>query len=160
MILVLLGTFQKDFSRPLKALDGAVQLGLIHEQIIVQAGHTLFTSTNMQIFKFFSSDELDKLYMAANLVITHAGVGSILKGLKLSKKMIAIARLNQYNEHVDDHQLDILDEFARQGYLIPWKENDNISSLIQKAATFTPAGLKQQQGELEEFLIEYIEALP
>ena len=159
MILLLLGTFKKDFSRPIKALEKAVKDGFIQDLIIVQAGNTMYHSTQLEIRQFFDSDELDTLYTAAEIVITHAGVGSILRGLKMHKKVIAIARLYKYQEHVDDHQLDILEEFANQGYLVAWNEGDDITTLITKARNFIPTIFQQKQSELESFLMNYIDEL-
>ena len=43
---------------------------------------------------------------------------SIITGLKNNKKVIAAARLEKYGEHTNDHQLEIANEFAKEGYII------------------------------------------
>lgn len=160
MILVLLGTFMVDFSRPLVAIEKIVQSREIDNNFIVQAGHTKFRSSVLEIRTFIEPSELDDLYVKAELIITHAGVGSILKGIRMRKKIIAIPRLSKYSEHVDDHQLDILNEFENRGYLIPWKENDNIATLIENAKLFVPQPFVSNRQDLEQYLIDYIEKLP
>jgi len=64
-----------------------------------------------------------ELYDRASLIITHAGTGSLIKGVKKGKKVIAIPRLVKLGEHIDDHQLEILNEFVQMEYVIPWNEN-------------------------------------
>src|SRR6202034_621264 len=108
MIFVILGTWRMPFIRPLKEIERLIIAGVIKENVIVQAGVTQFPTNHMDIYSFFDKDAFDKLYNEASLIITHAGEGSIILGLKNNKKIISIARLMKYNEHIDDHQLDIL----------------------------------------------------
>ena len=89
MILVTLGTQDKDFSRLLKAVDKQIENGTIKEKVIVQAGSTEYKSKNMKIFDLISGDEFEKLLSKASLVITHGGVGTILTALKNNKKVLA-----------------------------------------------------------------------
>lgn len=159
MILVLLGTFKIDFYRPIIAIENAVKDGDIREEIIIQAGHTAFTSEFLIMRSFIDPKELDQLYDRAEIIITHAGVGSILKGFKMHKKIIAIPRLYKFKEHVDDHQIDILNEFARCNYLIPWHEHDNFKDLLIKVRKFEPSPFVSNKKDLTNFLIEYIEKI-
>lgn len=161
MILVLLGTFTIEFSRPIIAIENAIKKGEIEisEEIIVQAGHTAYTSDLLTIRSFIDPKELDELYQRANVIVTHAGVGSILRGFRMDKKIIAIPRLYKFKEHVDDHQIDILDEFARCNYLIPWHEDDDFKDLLAKARKFEPTPFVSTKKDLEGFLINYIDNL-
>ena len=45
-------------------------------------------------------------------VITHGGTGAIIGAIKKRKKVIAIPRLSEFGEHVDDHQLQITKQFS------------------------------------------------
>ena len=46
-----------------------------------------------------------------DIVITHGGTGVIIGAVKKNKKVIAVPRLKEYGEHVDDHQLQLLHQF-------------------------------------------------
>lgn len=157
MILVLLGTFPLKFERPLIELDRLLKEGVILEEVIVQNGHTVYESPNMTCIPFLPLDELLELYQRADLVITQAGTGSIIKGLKMNKQMIAVARLAKYGEHVDDHQVELIQEFAGANYLLPWNEGDNLEELISKAKNFKPTPLKSSNKEIVNYLIDYID---
>ena len=63
-------------------------------------------------------DDFDKLMNECDLLITHGGVGSIISGLKKNKKVIAVARLAKYKEHMNDHQKQIVDNFSDAGYIL------------------------------------------
>lgn len=159
MILVLLGTFPLQFDRPLKEIDLLLQKGLINEEVIVQNGHTAFQSNHMVFRPFLDLNELLKLYDQADLIISQAGTGSIIKGLKKNKKIIAIPRLSKYGEVVDDHQVELVNEFAEGGYLLPWLEGEALEKILAQAKTFEPKPFHSNNGEMMKFLIQYIDGL-
>ena len=105
MILVLLGTQNNSFIRLLKGIEKNIQNKTITEEVIVQSGYTKYKSEQMKIIDFISEKELQKLQDEATLIITHGGVGSIVSSLKKNKKVIAIARLKQYKEHVNSNAI-------------------------------------------------------
>lgn len=136
MILVTLGTQDKDFSRLLRAVEKEIKAGNIKDEVIVQAGHTKYSSTLMEIFDFISAEELEALVKQADIIITHGGVGSITTAIKYKKKIIAAARLKRYKEHTNDHQVQIIKKFAERGYLLPLLDFHALGKLIKKARTF------------------------
>ena len=159
MILVLLGTFDIDFSRPLIAIEKLCSSGVLNEEIIVQSGYTKFDSKYFKNIPFINRTDLEKLYLDARLIISHAGTGSILKGIKLGKKVIAVARLQKYSECVDDHQLEILNEFSKKGYIIPWNENDSLETVLLIAESFELNEYISNKKEVIAYLKKYIDSL-
>ena len=107
MIFVILGTQDKKFTRLLDAIQKKIDEGKISkkEKIIVQAGCTRYKSKNMQIIDYMPLREFEDYVDKADIIICHAGVGTILTALKKGKKIIAAARLKKYGEHVNDNQL-------------------------------------------------------
>lgn len=118
MILVMLGTQNNSFHRLLEKIQEMIDKKVIKEKVIVQAGRTKFESKDMEILGIVPEKKLKKLMEKADLIITHGGVGSIVTALKLHKKVIAVPRLSGFNEHVNDHQIEIVDTFDKQGLLI------------------------------------------
>ena len=49
MILVTLGTNDKSFERLLAEVERLIDLGLIQEEVVVQAGKTIYHSEKMKI---------------------------------------------------------------------------------------------------------------
>ena len=118
MIFVTLGTQDKNFDRLLVAIDREIKRGNIKERVVVQAGITDFKSDDMEIFDLISREKFESLMQECDLLITHGGVGSILTGLSYGKKVIAASRLAKYKEHVNDHQVQIVGEFSKKGYIL------------------------------------------
>lgn len=157
MILVTLGTQDKDFSRLLKEIDKQIQEKKIKEKVIVQAGYTKYESNNMELFDLISPDELESLVKKCSVLITHGGVGSILLGLKYQKPIIAAARLKKYGEHTNDHQKQIIKEFEKDGYLLALKDFNCLDKLLVKAKQFKPKQYKSNTDHFIKNIDTYIE---
>ena len=93
MILVILGTQDKQFPRLLEAIDREIEKGTIKDKVVVQAGQTKYESKNMEIFDLLPAPEFDKLMDKADLIITHGGAGSILGAIKRGKKSLRLQDL-------------------------------------------------------------------
>lgn len=153
MILVTLGTQKQPFTRLLDAIGNSD----INEEIIVQAGYTKYDSKKMKIFDFISYEEMGKLVDNANIIITHGGTGSIVGPLKKNKKIIAAARLSKYGEHVDDHQIQIVDMFADVGYIMKYEDGDNLNDIIKEIRTKKMLKFKSNTKSFIKSLKEEIE---
>ncbi|MBP3831289.1 MAG: hypothetical protein ILA02_02825 [Clostridia bacterium] len=138
MILVLLGTQNNDFHRLLDEIEKNIANGNINDQVIVQAGFTKYKSDKMKIFSMTSKENLEDLIKKADLIITHAGVGSIEMSLEHNKKVIAVPRLKKFGEHVNDHQKDIEREFSRRRWLIGINDVSELSLALNKVNEFIP----------------------
>lgn len=157
MILVTLGTQDKSFTRLLKTVEKEIQNKSIKEKVIVQSGYTKFKSKNMEIFDYCDPKELDKLMKKANVIITHGGVGSILGALKYNKPVIAAARLSQYKEHNNNHQEQIIKEFAKEGYLIELDDFTKLKEKLEIAKTFKPNTYHSNTENMQKLIMNYIE---
>ena len=138
LILVTLGTQDKQFTRLLDAVEKAIEDGYIKDKVIVQAGFTKYESKNMKIFDLIDREKFSQLISECDLLITHGGVGSILTGLKNDKKVIACPRLAKYHEHINDHQRQIINNFYQEQYLLKFDEGDNLGKIISEAKDFVP----------------------
>ena len=149
MILVTLGTQDKSFVRLLDSIQEQIDLGNIKDKVVVQAGYTKYDSSDMEIFDLIDRDKFNELIGKCDLLITHGGVGSILTGLKNNKKLIVCPRLSKYNEHVNDHQVQIVSRFYESGYILKYEEKDNLGDIINKAKKFKP---KKFTSNVENFV--------
>ena len=159
MILVLLGTHELPFTRLLKEVEKLKLYGVTEDEIIVQNGNTLFESNFMTLMPFVSYDEMEELVDKARLIITHAGTGSILSGLKKGKKIIAAPRLAKYGEHNDDHQLEIAQVFEEQGHILVWRDGDKLEDLVKKAENFLPTPFLSKKEKMIEILKNFIDSI-
>ena len=158
MILVTLGTQDKKFDRLLDAIEKQIELGNINEEVVVQAGYSKdYKSNKMKIFDLIPVDEFDDYINKCDLLITHGGVGSIISGLKNNKVVIAAARLKKYGEHTNDHQLQIIEKFSRDGYILSLDDFDKLDVILKKAKKFKPKKYASNSENMVELVSKEIE---
>lgn len=127
MIFVTLGTQNERFDRLLWEVDNINT----NEKIIVQSKKSYpFSNPHIQQVHLLTRKQFQQTVAKSDLIITHAGVGSILSAVKLGKKIIACPRLSKYKEHVNNHQLEITRYFTNKNYILPLYEGDNLNEII------------------------------
>jgi UDP-N-acetylglucosamine transferase subunit ALG13 len=82
----------------------------------------------------------------ATIVITHAGVATIVDAVRAGHRPIVIPRRQHFHEHVDDHQLQIVSALAGLGVVTPLYNGIDLArdplAGVTRRATWPPAGLK------------------
>lgn len=157
MTLVILGTQDKEFTRLLKMVEDEIKKGLIKGDVIVQAGQTKYKSNYMEIFDLIPNTKFNKLIKEADLVITHGGVGSIISALKHNKKVIAVPRLSKYGEHVNDHQLEIVEEFSKLGYIKSAINKRELTKALEEIDSFEGVKYKSNNNKMIKLIEDYID---
>lgn len=151
MIFVTVGT-ARDFSRLIKKVDEIA--GKIKEEVIVQRGCTKYEPRNCKYFEFVSRDEFLEYIKKADIVITHGGVGSIINSLKYGKPTIVVPRRKKYNEHRNDHQMDIAKELESEGKVLACYDMNNLEKKIKEVKTLR---IKSEKSQIRKILKDFIE---
>ena len=113
VILVTVGTHHQPFTRLLGAL------AMLPDDVVVQHGHSRPPSGVGRVVAFLPFPELVELMAVADVVVTHAGVGSILLALRCGHTPVVVPRRRQHSEHVDDHQVELTVALAQRGQVVP-----------------------------------------
>lgn len=117
MILVSVGSQKFQFNRLLKEVDRLIEEKIIEDTVFAQIGVSDYKPKNYEYVDFLTQDEFNKKIDECSLIITHAGTGIIINSLKKGKKVIALPRLVEYGEHVDNHQIQLLKEFENSNLI-------------------------------------------
>ncbi|MFK8023814.1 MAG: glycosyltransferase [Ilumatobacter sp.] len=78
-------------------------------------------------------DELMDAIVAADVVVTHAGVGSILSVLRAGKCPVVLPREERHGEHVDDHQVELSKILVQRGLAVMVGPDDDVAQAIDRA---------------------------
>lgn len=130
MIFVTLGSQKFQFNRLLKKIDELVADKSISEEVFAQIGYSDYKPKNYRYKEFISRDEFNDYQTNANIIITHGGTGAIIGAVKKGKKVIAIPRLEQYGEHVDDHQIQLIEQFSEMNLIIPCYDLEKFTAAL------------------------------
>ena len=133
MIFITLGSQKFQFDRLLRAVDQLVADGAIEDQVFAQTGASDYLPLHYASQHYLDRDEFQSKISECNLVITHGGTGAIIGAVKKGKKVIAVPRLARYGEHVDDHQVQLVQAFAMMGIIEACYDTDLLGDAVNKA---------------------------
>ena len=113
------------------ALCGSGAFG--EEPVLVQRGHTDGdTLAHCRSVDFLPSDEFDRHLGDASLVVCHGGTTQ-LSAIRLGKIPIVMPRLRRFGEHINDHQVQLVQALAAEGLVVPAYEAGDLAGAITEA---------------------------
>ncbi|MCW4384759.1 glycosyltransferase [Salinibacterium sp. SYSU T00001] len=86
--------------------------------VLWQVGPTDVSDLDIETVVSLPAEELSREIAAADIVVSHAGTGSILSVLRAGKRPIVIPRRAAHGEHVDGHQDDLADYVSARGFAL------------------------------------------
>lgn len=104
-LFVTVGLEQRPFDRFLKAVDQGIERRIFPLETLVQRGHSNHIPERCPSVPFLPYDEMVDALKSSDVVIAHAGVGTLLQCLHQKKIPILYPRRARLGEHVDDHQI-------------------------------------------------------
>ena len=103
-----------------------------NDEAIFQIADGEYTNPSVTIIKFVA--DIHNYYQDADLIITHAGAGSVYNLLEMGKKIIVV----QNTERLDPHQSDLVRFVASNNYGLGCYEPSEVIEKIQQSHSFTP----------------------
>lgn len=156
MIFVTLGSQKFQFNRLLQEIDKLVKSRVITEELFAQTGYSDYIPCNYKYKKFLNRDEFLKLEAKADIVITHGGTGAIIGAVKKGKKVIAVPRLKKYGEHVDNHQIQLINQFKHMNLICGVSDCSELETALEYVRTHEFSSYKSNTSviikSIEEFL--------
>ena len=115
MIFVTVGT-QGPFDRLVSVMDEIA--GEMPEIAFVgQISKSNYRARNMKSFEFIGPAEFDKYFTAADLIVSHAGMGTIISAFEREKPIVIFPKLLSLGEHRNDHQMATARKLASLNYV-------------------------------------------
>lgn len=131
-VFVTVGTRDEPFTRLIKGVEALVQKGVIKEKVIIQAGHTKYSSDYVEVFDFCGPEKVDELIMNARYVITQESAGIGTQCLKYRTRFVVMPRDYQYGElpTKSDMKEDLHDRLEELGYTRVVRNTDELEKAI------------------------------
>ncbi len=159
MIFVCTGTQIFQFDRLTRKLDELISEGIITEKVFAQIGAGEYLPKNYEYKKFINKDEFAEYQRQANVIISHGGTGALVGASKLGKNIIAVPRLAKYNEHVDDHQLQVVHVLEKEGYVRAVYDIEDLGRVIQEALENPITKVYKRESNIIPIIENYIDSL-
>jgi UDP-N-acetylglucosamine transferase subunit ALG13 len=160
MVFVTVGNATQGFRRLLDAVDRAAAEGTFGtETVFLQSGHNPeFISSRCEVKPFISMDEFNEKMESASLIICHGGCTQ-LQAIKIGKIPVVMPRLKKYREHVNDHQLQLVEALASEKRIIPAYEPDHLPAAIAEARKLNEHGFIVSPTPMLSLVAQAIEEL-
>lgn len=107
-------------------------------EVMAQIGESSYTPKHMESRTVLDSAEFDRILTEADLVVSHVGMGVILKALVSNKRLVVMPRKVAFREVTTDHQLataQALEE--RLGLNVAW-DGDELRERLDGASQLRP----------------------
>jgi UDP-N-acetylglucosamine transferase subunit ALG13 len=132
MILITAGTEKFPFNRMMRWVDQLIQDDLFdEEEIVVQYGTCTFLPSGVKVYRLLKEQDFQNLVRRSRLVIAHCGEGTVLLLDSMETPFLLIPRSQRYQEHVDDHQVELAQALASIGVPIGWGPADLVRFLAE-----------------------------
>lgn len=131
MIFVTVGSQKFQFNRLLKKIDEMIEKKIIKDKVFAQIGASDYKPVNYEYIDFMNQEDFNKKLDECDLLITHAGTGVIVNAVKREKKVIATPRLAKYGEHVDDHQIQLIQQFDELNFIEPLYDMEDMEEKLK-----------------------------
>lgn len=122
MIFVTVGTTEFD-----ALVQAADQLAAAGQDVTIQIGKGLVEPVHAQWFRFAPS--LDACYEAADVVVTHGGLGTVSEVLQRRVPLVGVSNPDRYDRHQDQ----ILQAMEMAGHLVWCRDLADLPQAIQQA---------------------------
>lgn len=134
LIFITTGTQKFQFDRLLEAMDIFAEK---HKEwtYMAQSGACTYQPKHITCKPFMDRIEFNDMIEKANVIVTHGGTGVIINAIKKEKKVIAVPRLAEYGEHVDDHQKQLIEAFEIKGYIKGCMKTEWLNTIIMDTVT-------------------------
>lgn len=133
MIFVTVGTHEQQFNRLIQKIDELKKDGTIQEDVVIQTGFSTYEPKCCQWSKLIPYQQMVKNVADARIVITHGGPASFIMPLQIGKTPIVVPRQHQFNEHVNDHQMEFARNVSkRMGTIIAVEDIETLGDIITK----------------------------
>jgi UDP-N-acetylglucosamine transferase subunit ALG13 len=156
MVLITLGSQKFQFNRLLIAIDDLIQNNIITVPVFAQIGYSGYQPNYFEHAQFLARTEFVKKANESKVVITHGGTGAIITAIKNNCKVIAVPRMVHFGEHVDDHQVQIVEQFDEMGIIKPCYQLSDLGEIYTKLDSQTFKTYKSNSKDIIKSISDFI----
>lgn len=152
MIFVTVGT-QLPFDRIVRAVDGWI---LEHpgQRGFAQIGTTSFRPMALTWRAALGHREYEIMFRAADVIVAHAGIGSLLSAIRHRKRLLLMPRSAALGEHRNDHQRATAARIRENGWATVVEDERELVQRLENVSSIPIA-----RGATEDRLPRLIEEL-
>lgn len=105
------------------------------QPVVVQYGNTPFVCEACESHAFVDMPTFERLMATAEVLILHAGAGSVLNAIRAGRIPVIVPRRAALGEHVNDHQVEFARQLATEGRIFLVEDVADLEGAVAKART-------------------------
>jgi UDP-N-acetylglucosamine transferase subunit ALG13 len=140
------------FDRLVSMVAELAASGRIPERVIVQTGVGGLAPPDLESHESMSFDQIQAELSRADIVICHAGTGSLITALRQGCRVVAVPRRADLKEVYDDHQTEIAESFAARGLIEVADSLGELVAALDKARARPRIHATTDHSELVDYL--------
>lgn len=157
LIFVTVGSQKFQFNRLLQEIDSLIEKKKINSNdVFAQTGYSTYKPKYFSHKPFLNKEEFLGLMDKSEIIITHGGTGSIINGVKKEKKVIGVPRNAKYEEHVDNHQFEIVEEFTSFNMIYGLSDVSELEDALDKIRDMSFRTYESNTNNVIKILEEYL----
>lgn len=133
-IFATVGT-QGHFDRLICALDNWV-VGKSDVSVIAQIGKGARRPKNINFFETIEQSMFFNFVKDADVVVSHAGMGTIITAIELEKKIVVMPRLFKNAEHRNDHQVDTARHLSEKANIVVAYDESQLVKILDELSNY------------------------
>lgn len=137
MIFCSVGT-QAPFERMLGYLS---EWSHAHPQVpvVAQVGNNDKDLGRIDAYKTIAEPMFSQNFNNSTVVVSHAGMGNIIRSLELGKPIVIVPRDSRRGEHINNHQFDTVENFSTFPSVFIAHDKEGFFSAIESALHYSTA---------------------
>ncbi len=156
MIFVTVG-HQMPFDRMVQAVDQWAAANN-RDDVFAQIGATKYVPKHIQWAATIDPSEFAQRIADADVVVAHAGMGTILTAFELGTPILVMPRRAALHETRNDHQVATAQRFSEMGRLAVAMDEHELPEMLDHVSSLTAGGVISSSAspELIQALVSYI----
>lgn len=121
-----------------------------------QIGNTDYLPKNFPYERFLSQESFQDMVKRSKLIISHAGVGTMMSGILDGKKVVVVPRLKKFGEHVDDHQVEIAEAFQMKNCVIYCSQLEELEHILRNEQNYVLSPYMAPENNIQDIIMSFL----
>jgi UDP-N-acetylglucosamine transferase subunit ALG13 len=148
------------FDRLIRTIDELVRDGVIHDPVEAQIGDGSYEPKHVPFDRFLSKPDYETKLKRAEMIIAHAGAGTIALALEHHKPLLVLPRQKKFAEHVNDHQIPTARKFAELEHVLVAAEAEDVAKQFPQLRAFRPKPREVHPDRLAARIGDFLRNIP
>lgn len=131
MIFLSVGSENFSFNRLIRIIDNEAGDKMSGSKFFAQIGKSTYKPLNMSYTDFLPYNKSQELIRESEIIIIHAGVGTIINCFENERIPIIFPRLKKHKEQIDNHQLELARRLEKENMILAAYDEDGLVNKIR-----------------------------